>query len=267
MIGTLSGKIANFSTRSKSCRICALSLNSKSSPPSHECSINWHGSAKGMESDMIAEMVKDVNDGPVCIKAIVGDEDSTTISRLRANIDKNIGKISDANHVKKIFGNHLYSVKKEHKSLTFKVIQYLQRCFNHILAQGKGDATRIGLNLKALSFHPFGDHRLCSSSWCRFLENPKEKYNSLPHGRPLTDKHLQSTIQHIMETYAMNAEKLATLGSTQGNESFNRLVASKAPKANHYSSSSSLKFRVAASVLQKNEGHKYVMHVRNFIHI
>ncbi|XP_056013521.1 uncharacterized protein LOC130052464 [Ostrea edulis] len=126
-----------------------------------------------MESDMIAEMVKDVNDGLVCIKAIVGDEDSTTISGLRANIDKHIGKISDANHVKKISGN---SVKKEHKSLTFKVIQYLQRCFNHILAQGKGDATRIGLNLKGLAFHPFGYHSLCSSSWCRFLENPKEKY-------------------------------------------------------------------------------------------
>ena len=70
-------------------------------------------SAKGMESDMIAEMVSAVNrNSSVCIKAIVGDDDSTTISRLRANIDKNIRKISDANHVKKIFGNNLYSVKK-----------------------------------------------------------------------------------------------------------------------------------------------------------
>jgi hypothetical protein len=218
-----------------------------------------------MESDMVEEMVKDVNDGSeIKIKAIVGDEDSTTISRLRANIDRNIGKISDANHVKKIFGNHLYSVKKKHKMLTFKVIQYLQRCFNHILSQGKGDATKIAGSLKALSFHPFGDHSLCSSSWCRFLENPREKYHSLPHGKPLADEELQSTIRHIMETYETNAEKLAALGSTQGNESFNRLVASKAPKANHYSSTSSLKYRVAASVLQKTEGHEYVMHVRNY---
>lgn len=99
------------------------------------------------------------------------------------------------------------------------------------------------------------------SSWCRFLANPKEKYHSLPHGKALSHIQLQGTIYNMMETYAANSEKLATLGSTQGNESFNRLVASKAPKANHYSSSCSLKYRVAASVLQKNEGHRYVMHV------
>lgn len=167
--------------------------------------------------------------------------------------------------VKKIFGNHLYSVKKQHKTLTFKVIQYLKRCFNFILAQGKGDAAKISQGLKALSHHPFGDHSQCMSSWCRFLANPKEKYHSLPHGKALSDIQLQGTIHNMMETYAANSEKLATLGSTQGNESFNRLVASKAPKANHYSSSCSLKYRVAASVLQKNEGHRYVMHVSDFI--
>ncbi|XP_062593564.1 uncharacterized protein LOC134255056 [Saccostrea cucullata] len=64
----------------------------------------------------------------------------------------------------------------------------------------------------------------------------------------------------IMEKYVLNSEKLARLGSTQGNESFNRQVASKAPKANHYSSSS-LKYRVATSVLQKNDGHSYVTNV------
>ena len=35
-----------------------------------------------MESDMIEEMVKDVNDGSVRIKTIVGDEASTMISKL-----------------------------------------------------------------------------------------------------------------------------------------------------------------------------------------
>ena len=57
-----------------------------------------------MESDMIAEMVSDVNQiSSVCIKAIV-DDDSTTISRLRDNVDKNIRQISHANHVKKCLG-------------------------------------------------------------------------------------------------------------------------------------------------------------------
>ena len=52
-------------------------------------------------------------------------------------------------------------------------------------------------------------------------------------------------------------EMLSTLGSTQQNESFNRQMASKAPKSSHYSSSSSLKNRIAGSVFQKNEGHSY----------
>lgn len=57
MIKTFSGKIENFSTRSKSCRTCTLSLNSKSTPPPHDCSIKWNGTTKAMESDMIEEMV------------------------------------------------------------------------------------------------------------------------------------------------------------------------------------------------------------------
>lgn len=61
---------------------------------------------------MIEEMVKDVNDGSVRVKTIVGDEDSTIISKLRTNIVTNIGKTLDANRVKEILRNHLYFVKK-----------------------------------------------------------------------------------------------------------------------------------------------------------
>lgn len=46
----------------------------------YDCSINWYGSVKGMESDMIEEMVKDVNEGFVYVKVIVGDEDSIIIN-------------------------------------------------------------------------------------------------------------------------------------------------------------------------------------------
>lgn len=67
---------------------------------------------------------------------------------------------------KRIFGNYLYSVKKQHKTLTFKVIQYLKRCFNSIFAQGK------------------------------------EECHSLPHGKALLGIQLQGTIHNIIETYA-----------------------------------------------------------------
>ncbi|XP_046563467.1 LOW QUALITY PROTEIN: uncharacterized protein LOC124272338 [Haliotis rubra] len=55
--------------------------------------------------------------------------------------------------------------------------------------------------------------------------------------------------------------RLASLGNTQSNESFNKTVSSKAPKSRHYSGSSSLHFRVAASVAQKKVGHSYIIAV------
>ncbi|CAC5388275.1 unnamed protein product [Mytilus coruscus] len=57
---------------------------SKSSTHAHECHMNWSGSAKSMEADMVTEMVKDVGKKGVSVSSIVGDEDSTTIARLRA---------------------------------------------------------------------------------------------------------------------------------------------------------------------------------------
>lgn len=99
-------------------------------------STGTESSMKAMESDMIEEMVKDVNDGSICIKTIVGDEDSTMISKLRTNIDTNIGKTLDAYHVKEILRNHLYCEKITH-NFNFKVIQYLKRCLYYIFAQIK----------------------------------------------------------------------------------------------------------------------------------
>lgn len=66
---------------------------------------------KVMESDMIEEMVKDVNDGFICIKIIVGDEDSIMIFKFWINIDINIGKILDVYYVKEILRNYLYCEK------------------------------------------------------------------------------------------------------------------------------------------------------------
>ncbi|CAC5378289.1 unnamed protein product [Mytilus coruscus] len=87
VIGTETGKILNYAVRIKSCRVCSLAEKSKSSPPAHECHMNWSGSAKSMEADMVTEMVKDVGKKGVSVSSIVGDEDSTTIARLRANVD------------------------------------------------------------------------------------------------------------------------------------------------------------------------------------
>lgn len=116
--------------------------------------------------------------------------------------------------------------------------------------------------LKSLSKHPFGDHSMCNKSWCRFVTNPLEIYKSLPNGKPIQDQRLKETLTEVLDSYIQHAEKLASLGSTQANESFNKTVGSKAPKSHHFSGSASLNYRVAGSVLQKNIGYTYVSLVR-----
>lgn len=103
MIGCESGKVIKYAVRIKSCKTCSLAQDSNSQPPKHDCHINWTGSSKAMESDMVEEMVKEVDKDGCHVGSIVGDEDTTTIARLRANVNKNIKKLSDANHVKKTF--------------------------------------------------------------------------------------------------------------------------------------------------------------------
>ncbi|XP_052101228.1 uncharacterized protein LOC127735165 [Mytilus californianus] len=64
-----------------------------------------------------------------------------------------------------------------------------------------------------------------------------------------------------MEKYSTRAGTLQNMGSTQGNENFNQIVASKAPKSRFYGGSSSLSNRLSASVLQKNEGYTWLSKV------
>ncbi|XP_063407854.1 uncharacterized protein LOC134691329 [Mytilus trossulus] len=261
MIGPETGKIINYSVRSKECRVCSRAESRNESPREHACYRNWEGSSKGMEADMVIEMVKDVQSKGCTVAALVGDEDSTTIGRVRANISNSIEKISDRNHLKKILGNSLYSLKKNHPVLTVRIIKYLQSCFNYIIAQGEGNPEQIAKDLNALSKHPFGDHQCCSSRWCKFLSNPKSVFKSFPQGKPLSGSGLQKSLESVFEGYAKNSLKLSTVGSTQANESFNRMVSAKAPKHVHYSSSGNLNYRVAASVAQKNTGHRYLVNV------
>ncbi|CAC5381432.1 unnamed protein product [Mytilus coruscus] len=144
MIGTVSGEVLGLSVRSK---VCDIAKSKKANPKPHTCNINWEGSSKAMEQDMVIEMVP------------------------------NQEKAGNSN-------------------------------------QGKEEGISQGFD--AISRHPFGDHSLCNPNWCSHVEDP------------------------------LKNEKYATLGSTQANESLNKTIASKAPKAHFYSGISSLHHRVAA---------------------
>ncbi|XP_062579139.1 uncharacterized protein LOC134241063 [Saccostrea cucullata] len=228
MVGPLSDKVLSYSLRSKNCRVCSVAESTNKNPAAHECSKNWEGSSKAMEADMVIEMVQDLQKSKgITIDGIIGDEDSTTIARLKAYVNADIKKLSDKNHLKKLFTNSLFTLKKKHSSLTLSVIKYIQKCFSYSIAQGKGNASQIKEDLSSIPLHIFGDHQHCSSRWCNFINNPNLRYKSLPHGKPLKDRFLQDDLKEVFSSYASHSDRLSCLGSTQSNESFQRMVNKK----------------------------------------
>ena len=104
----------------------------------------------------------------------------------------------------------------------------------------------------------FGEHNECGS-WCGYNKNQDSYFHkNLPHGKDLSSDALRKELQVIFSAYGDNSNKLAQQGSSQVNESFNQMVASKAPKSLHLSSSESRSQRVAAAVCEKNIGPSYV---------
>ena len=95
----------------------------------------------------------------------------------------------------------------------------------------------------------------------RTRRTQRKKLSSLLHGRPLKNKELQTSLTELFTKYEDQSAKLSNLGSTQANESFKGIVASKAPKTRFYSGTASINHRVAAGVAQKNIGHSYISNV------
>ncbi|XP_046404737.1 uncharacterized protein LOC124170088 [Ischnura elegans] len=99
--------------------------------------------------------------------------------------------------------------------------------------------------------------------WCGFVKDPVAYYHrGLPRGLGLEGETLRASLNKVFEKFGKIANSLAPCGSTQGNESFNAIVASKAPKSRHYGSSESNDYRVAAAVCHKNVCVGYVADVK-----
>ena len=262
MIWKETGKIVGYGARSKFCKTCDNASRQNKPPPDHDCRKNWTGSAKAMEQDIVIDMLQTCKKKGANVTTIIADDDTTTISSVRKNINPNIKKKSDKNHVKKNIGNALYALRSKHKKLKNpKIIKYIQKCLNYMLAQNEGNPEGVENGLEAICRHPFGDHSHCQSSWCNHIENPNAKYVAFPYGKRLKDIPLQLALSDLFRAYKGQSHKLSSMGSTQGNESFNRSVASKAPKSQFYSGSASLNRRLASAVAQKNLGHMYLIRV------
>ena len=133
------------------------------------------------------------------VSVLVGDDDSSTISKVRKNVEHEVEKWSDVVHTKRSFGSSLYSIKTQNKSLTYMVIRYFQRCCGYALKQNKDDEEGVRNGLKSIMPHAYGDHSSCGN-WCGYLKNPASyKHRGLSHGKDLTDKSLRQSLEKIIE--------------------------------------------------------------------
>lgn len=122
---------------------------------------------------MAASMLRRLKDDGFEISAIHADNDSTTAARLKAEF-QSLEKRCDKNHLKKNITKQLYSLSKSHKQLKQEgVICYITKCYMHPLSIKRQSEEEVGRKLDMVVPHIFGDHNLCSTSWCAYHRNPK----------------------------------------------------------------------------------------------
>ena len=107
-----------------------------------------------MESDLAVSLLKNTNSEYHHVSTIIGDDDTTTMSKVQKQIPFEVKKQSDINHAKKSLGNDLYNLQKTHKILQAKVITYLQKCFSYAIMQNENDHEKHEM-LSYPSFHMF----------------------------------------------------------------------------------------------------------------
>ncbi|XP_033226352.1 uncharacterized protein LOC117178912 [Belonocnema kinseyi] len=219
IIGFLTGKILDFSTRNRKYRLC----DKGHSKQDHDCVKNFQGSAKAMEPDVGGASGNNsifLKEASLSVRVLIGDEDSSTIA---AKSFKELGKKETISHSKKLF---TYAVSQNH-----------------------GKSSQLTYTLRTIPDHVFGHHENCGS-WCK--SNSED--NSLNHTIQLKDLRLHSKLTDIFSQYANNPAKFSVFASSQANESLNNMMAHKAAKNRSYDLSESADYRSASAVCTRNEG-------------
>ena len=88
-----------------------------------------------MESNVAVELFTDAVNHQVSYATYVGDEDSTTESRLATLVPYNIKKWSDINHASRTLGSRLYAMKTKVKGLNSTIITLSKKFY--LLHQAK----------------------------------------------------------------------------------------------------------------------------------
>ena len=149
IMGSKTKQIISFASANKFCRICDNAKSKGVQPAKHHCRVNHKGSSKSMEAQVGVKLFSEAPNYGVKYSVFIGDDDSSTIAKIREEVDYNVEKWSDTTHATRTLENHLHRISKEQKScpgestLTPKVIEYFKKCFGYCLNQNKGDPQKL----------------------------------------------------------------------------------------------------------------------------
>jgi len=252
------------------------------------CPINFNGAAGGMEAHGVIEM-EDRNRAEGCgSDNVVGDEDSKVIKRFRDAYGSTAPtKWSDTNHFKgtlwRACTKGAESVKSKHtvwaktktglkqgaaaikrmdeSVMSKSIADYLAYNFMTNITSHRGDAAGMAAGFPISIRHAFGDHMDCNPSWCKSLStDPAIKakaFQRLPYKKPLVGAELKKLLlQIVAEKCTLKiCERLQHTFSSQNNESFHNMIASKCNKARAQQGGDSYEGRGHRCICVKNLGH------------
>ena len=103
LVGCRTGRIIDYEVKIKSCKACENAAKNARNQNHRIVEENWSASAKSMEADMAASMLKqqEENNSENVVRLVM-DNHSTTSAKLRAEVKHEIEDIKDINHAKKI---------------------------------------------------------------------------------------------------------------------------------------------------------------------
>ena len=159
---------------------------------------------------MAVKMIRDKENKWHPLKSLVMDDDTSTICKVREEVNPEIEKCSERNHTFKNVTNHLFlSSKREvQKDSQQKDNNSHQKVFC-LCCFIRGDPLALKTNLSAIPHHLYGKHSCCDSKWCRYLQN-RESFipKNLPYGKYLSDVNLYKDIVHIFSLYTEQSETI-----------------------------------------------------------
>jgi len=266
VMGLTNGKVMDYTTKTKSCRVCTNGKKSGKEAKQHDCRLNHTASSKAVEPMAAVHLFTDSLKSNVKLSVYIGDEDSTTAAHIREKVPYPVEKWTDVVHAKRSLTTRLYNLSQRGKflnssTLSQKVINYLVKCFSYSISQNKGNPSALQKSLKSIVPHSFGNHENCHESWCGAKKDLiNYKHSDLPYGKDLYGDDLRKALERIFDEYYTDivVAKLSPGANSQRNEAINSVIGSKNPKIRFYGASESNDFRVACGISQVNLGHQYI---------